>query len=210
VRWKKSREGYQAYTTPLVVKSANGDQVISPGAFRAISYDPRNGKELWHVTYGEGFSNVPRPVYSDGLVFICTGFQQASLLAVRLDGKGDVTKSKVQWKLDRGVPLTPSPLLVGNELYLVTDNGIVTCLDAKTGKEYWRARIGGNHSASPVYADGRIYFLSEEGQSVVLATGQQLKLLAANQLDGRTLASMAVSNGSIFIRSDTHLYRIGK
>ena len=210
VKWKKSRQGYQAYTTPLVVKLQGGDQVISPGAFRAISYDPRSGKELWHVTYGEGFSNVPRPVYGDGLVFICTGFQQASLLAVRLDGKGDVTKSKVEWKLDRGVPLTPSPLLVGNELYLVSDNGIVTCLDAKTGKEYWRARIGGNHSASPIYADGRIYFLSEEGESVVLASGQQLKHLATNQLDGRTLASMAVSNGSIFIRSDTHLYRIGK
>ena len=210
VRWKKSRQGYQAYSTPMVVKLSAGDQVISPGAFRAISYDPRNGKELWHVTYGEGFSNVPRPVYGHDLVFICTGFQQASLLAVRLDGKGDVTRSKVEWKLDRGVPLTPSPLLVGNELYLVTDNGIVTCLDAKTGKEHWRARIGGNHSASPVFADGRIYFLSEEGQSVVLAAGQQIKHLATNQLDGRTLASMAVSNGSIFIRSDTHLYSIGK
>jgi len=208
VRWKKSREGYQAYTTPLIVELAGSPQVISPGAFRAISYDPRNGKELWQVTYGEGFSNVPRPVYGDGLVFICTGFQQPSLLAVRVDGKGDVTKSKVQWKLDRGVPLTPSPLLVGSELYMVTDNGIVTCVDAKTGKEYWRARVGGNHSASPIYADGRIYFLNEEGESVVLAPGQQLKHLATNQLDGRTLASMAVSNGSIFIRSDTHLYRI--
>ena len=181
-----------------------------PGAFRAVSYDPRNGKELWQVTYGEGFSNVPMPVYGDGLVFICTGFQQPSLLAVRLDGRGDVTKSKVVWKLDRGVPLTPSPLLVGNELYLVTDNGIATCVDAKTGKEYWRARVGGNHSASPIYADGKIYFLSEEGESVVVAPGQQLKHLATNQVDGRTLASMAVAGGSIFIRSETHLYRIGK
>ena len=210
VKWKKSREGYQAYTTPLIVKQATGDQVISPGAFRTIAYDPQNGKELWQVTYGEGFSNVPRPVYGDGLVFICTGFQQPSLIAVRLDGKGDVTKSKIAWKLDRGVPLTPSPLLVGNELYLVTDNGIATCVDAKTGKELWRVRLGGNHSASPIYADGRIYFLSEEGESVVLAPGTQLKHLATNQLDGRTLASMAVASGSIFIRSDTHLYRIGK
>ena len=209
VRWKKSREGYQAYTTPLIVKLEGGDQVISPGAFRAVSYDPRNGKELWQVTYGEGFSNVPRPVYGDGLVFICTGFQQPSLLAVRIDGKGDVTKSKVAWKLDRGVPLTPSPLLVGNELYLVTDNGIATCIDAKTGKENWRARLGGNHSASPIYADGRIYFLSEEGESVVIAPGKELKHLATNQLDGRTLASMAVAGGSIFVRSETHLYRIG-
>ena len=210
VKWKKTREGYQAYTTPLVVSASGGDQVISPGAFRAVAYEPNSGKELWQVTYGEGFSNVPRPVYGDGLVYICTGFQQPSLLAVKLDGKGDVTKSKVVWKLDRGVPLTPSPLLVGNELYMVTDNGIATCVDAKTGKEYWRARVGGNHSASPIYADGRIYFLSEEGESVVIAPGQQLKHLATNQIEGRTLASMAVSGGSIFIRSETHLYRIGK
>jgi outer membrane protein assembly factor BamB len=143
------------------------------------------------------------------VVYICTGFQEPSLLAVQVDGKGDITKSKVVWKLDRGVPLTPSPLIVGSEIYLVTDNGIATCLDTKTGKEYWRARVGGNHSASPVYADGRIYFLSEEGLSVVIAPGQQLKHLATNQLDGQTLASMAVSNSSIYIRSQTHLYRIG-
>lgn len=210
IRWKKSREGHQAYTTPLIVSLPDGDQVISPGAFRAVAYEPSSGKELWQVRYGEGFSNVPTPVYGKGLVFICTGFQQASLLAVRLDGHGDVTKSKVVWKLDRGVPLTPSPLLVGDELYFVTDNGIATCVDAKTGKEYWRARIGGNHSASPVYADGRIYFLSEEGQSVVIAPGQQLKHLATNQIEGRTLASMAVAGGSIFVRSETHLYRIAK
>jgi outer membrane protein assembly factor BamB len=92
----------------------------------------------------------------------------------------------------------------------VSDNGIVTCVDAKTGKENWRVRIGGNHSASPIFADGRIYFLSEEGESVVLAPGKEFKHLATNQLDGRTLASMAVASGSIFIRSDTHLYRIGK
>ncbi len=210
VRWKKPREGYQAYTTPLVVSLPGGDQVISPGAFRAVAYEPRSGKELWQVRYGEGFSNVPTPVYGNGLVFICTGFQQPSLLAVRLDGRGDVTKSKVAWKLDRGVPLTPSPILVGDELYFVTDNGIATCVDARTGKEYWHARFGGNYSASPIYADGRIYFLSEEGVSVVVAPGQQLKHLATNQLDGVTLASMAVSGGSIFVRSETSLYRIAK
>ena len=208
VRWKKMREGYQAYTTPLVVSLPGGDQVISPGAFRAIAYEPRTGKEIWHVKYGEGFSNVPRPVYGHGLVFICTGFQQASLLAVQPDGRGDVTKSKVVWRLDRGVSLTPSPLLVGNELYIVTDNGIATCIDAKTGEELWRARLGGNHSASPIYADGKIYFLSEEGESVVIAPGRKLQHLATNQLDGPTLASMAVSGGSLFIRSQTHLYRI--
>jgi outer membrane protein assembly factor BamB len=208
VRWKKTRESYQAYTTPLVLNLPDGDQVVSPGAFQAIAYEPRTGKEIWRVKYAEGFSNVPRPVFGHGLVFICTGFQEPSLLAVRPDGRGDVTKSKVAWKLDRAIPRTPSPILVGDELYIVTDNGIATCIDAKTGAELWRARLGGNFSASPVYADGRIYFLSEEGESVVIAPGRQLKHLATNQIDGPTLASMAVSHNSIFIRSATHLYRI--
>jgi outer membrane protein assembly factor BamB len=208
VRWKKLREGYQAYTTPLVVRIPAGDQVISPGAYRAVSYEPRTGKELWQVRYGDGFSNVPRPVYSNGLVFICTGFQQPSLLAVRLDGRGDVTKSHIAWTLKRGVSLTPSPLLIGDELYMVSDNGVASCIDAKTGAPHWQVRLGGNHSASPIYADGRIYFLSEEGESVVIAPGKEFKALAKNQLDGPTLASMAVSNGSIFVRSQTHLYRL--
>jgi outer membrane protein assembly factor BamB len=208
VRWKRFRDGYQAYTTPLVVRLPEGDQVISPGALRVIAYEPRTGKEIWQVRYGDGFSNVPRPVFGLGLVFICTGFQQPSLLAVRPDGRGEVTKTHIAWSLKRGVPLTPSPLLVGEEIYLISDNGIATCLDARTGKEYWQVRIGGNHSASPVYADGRIYFLSEEGESVVIAPGKQFKALARNELDGETLASMAVSGGSIFVRSRTHLYRL--
>jgi outer membrane protein assembly factor BamB len=208
IKWKKLREGYQAYTTPLVVRLPAGDQVISPGALRAVSYEPRTGKELWQVRYGDGFSNVPRPVYGNGLVFICTGFQQPSLLAVRLDGRGDVTKSHIAWTLKRGVSLTPSPLLVGDELYMVSDNGIASCIDAKTGAPYWQVRLGGNHSASPIYADGRIYFLSEEGESVVIAPGKEFKAIAKNQLDGPTLASMAVSKGSIFVRSQTHLYRL--
>ena len=208
VRWKRLREGYQAYTTPLVVRLPAGDQVISPGAFRAVSYEPRTGKELWQVRYGDGFSNVPRPVYGNGLVFICTGFQQPSLLAVRLDGRGDVTKSHIAWTLKRGVSLTPSPLLVGDELYMVSDNGVASCIDAKTGAPHWQVRLGGNHSASPIYADGRIYFLSEEGESVVIAPGKEFKALAKNELDGPTLASMAVSGGSIFVRSQTHLYRL--
>ena len=208
VRWKKLREGYQAYTTPLVVSLPAGDQVISPGAFQAIAYEPHTGKEIWRVKYAEGFSNVPRPVYGNDLVFICTGFQEPSLLAVRLDGRGDVTKSKIVWKLDRGIPRTPSPLLVGNELYIVSDNGIATCIDAQTGDELWRARLDGNYSASPVYADGRIYFLSEEGETIVIAPGRKLQHLATNQLEGPTLASMAVSHSSFFIRTATHLYRI--
>jgi outer membrane protein assembly factor BamB len=209
-RWRKYRVGFQAYSTPLVVRLPEGDQLISTGAHRALAYEPRTGKELWSVSYGDGFSNVPRPVHGHGLVFLCTGFHEPSLLAVRLDGKKDVTKTHVAWSSKRGVPLTPSPLLVGDELYFVNDSGIATCLDAKTGNEHWRARLGGNHSASPISADGRIYFLSEDGDATVIEPGTIFKKLATNHLDGPTLASMAVSGGSIFVRSQSHLYRLGR
>ncbi len=210
VKWKTNR-GFpadQAYTTPLVIRTAERDQLISVGAFRARAYDPATGKEIWRVRYDEGFSNVPRPVFAHGLVFIATGFQQPSLLAVRPDGTGDVTKTHIVWTLTRGAPLTPSPLAVADELYLVTDGGIATCLDARTGAIVWQQRLGGTYSASPVFADGRIYFLAEQGVTTVIAPGKEFRRLAANALDGGLLASMAVSSGSLFLRTDSHLYRI--
>jgi outer membrane protein assembly factor BamB len=210
VRWRTSRRQPfdQSYTTPLVIDVAGSKQLISIGAYRAGSYDPQSGRELWRVSYGSGFSNVPRPVFGHGLVYIATGFMQPTLMAVRVDGTGDVTRSHVVWTLTRQAPYTPSPLLVGDELYVVSDIGIATCLDAKTGKAHWTERLGGNYSASPIFADGHVYFLSEEGVATVLAPGREFRVLAKNTLDGATLASMAVSNGSLFIRSDTHLYRI--
>ena len=164
---------------------------------------------IWRVAYDDGFSNVPRPVFGQGLVFIATGFQQPTLIAVRPDGTGDVTRSHVAWTLRRGAPYTPSPILVGDELFIVNDAGIATCVDAKTGTIHWQQRLGGNYSASPVYADGRIYFLSEEGVTTVIEPGTTFKRLATSQLDGATLASMAVAERSFFIRTQTHLYRIG-
>ena len=213
IRWKtpRRRPFDQAYTTPLVIRVGDQDQVVSIGAYRAAAYDPQSGKEIWRVSYPQedGFSNVPRPVYGHGLVYIATGFQQPVLIAVRVDGKEDVTKTHVAWTLRRSVPYTPSPLLVGEELYLVSDIGIATCLDAKTGEIRWQQRLGGNFSASPVFADGRIYFLNEQGITTVLATGKEFRRLATNSLDGWTFASMAISNGAIFLRSDSSLYRIG-
>ena len=211
VRWKTSRrQPYdQAYTTPLVIRVGDRDEVVSVGAYRAAAYDPLSGKEIWRVSYADGFSNVPRPVYGDGLVYIATGFQQPLLLAVRADGAGDVTRTHIAWTLRRAAPLTPSPLLVGDELYVVSDIGIASCLDAKTGATHWQQRLSGDYSASPVLADGRIYFLSEEGVATVIAPGKEFRKLATNALDGAALASMAVSGGSIFIRTDSHLYRIG-
>ena len=211
VRWKTSRRQpwSQAYSTPLVIRVGDQDQVVSVGAFRAAAYDPLSGEEIWRVSYPDGFSNVPRPVYGHGLVFLATGFNEPSLLAVRADGKGDVTRTHVAWTLRRGAPLTPSPLLVGDTLYIVSDIGIATGLDAKTGKTLWWERLGGNYSASPIFADGRIYFLSEEGLATVIAPGTTFQKLATNVVDGATLASMAISDRSIFIRTGTHLYRIG-
>ena len=211
-RWRTGRRqpADQAYSTPLVVRIGDRDAVVSVGAFRATAYDAPTGKEIWRVSYGDGFSNVPSPVFGHGLVYIATGFQQPSLIAVRPDGQGDVTKSHIAWTLERAAPLTPSPLIVGDELYVVNDVGIATCLDARTGTPRWVQRLGGNYSASPVAADGRIYFLSEEGVATVIEPGTAFRRLATNTLDGDTLASMAVSGGSIFIRSASHLYRIGE
>jgi outer membrane protein assembly factor BamB len=210
IRWKTSRRQPwdQAYSTPLVIRVGDQDQLVSVGAYRAAAYEPLTGKEIWRVSYRDGFSNVPRPVYGHGLVYIATGFQEPSLLAVRVDGKGDVTKTHIAWTERRGAPYTPSPIIVGDELYMVSDIGIATSLDAKTGAINWQARLGGNYSASPVFADGRIYFLAEEGVATVIAPGKEFRRLAMNTLDGATLPSMAVSRGSIFIRTDSHLYRI--
>lgn len=212
IRWKESRRQPwdQAYTTPLAIRVGDRDQIVSIGAYRAGAYDPQTGREIWRVSYDDGFSNVPRPVYGHGMVYIATGFQDPALLAVRVDGRGDVTKSHVVWELRRGAPHTPSPLLVGDELYIVSDIGIATCLDAKTGITRWQTRLGGNYSASPVFADGRIYFFSEEGDATIIAPGKEFRRITTNTLDGMTLASMAVSRGSLFIRTHTNLYRIGK
>jgi outer membrane protein assembly factor BamB len=211
VKWKTERRKPfdQAYTTPLVIPVNGRDQVVSVGAYRAAAYDVATGREIWTVRYEDGFSNVPRPVFAHGLVYITTGFQQPAVLAVRPDGKGDVTDTHVVWSTTRGAPFTPSPIAVGDELYIVSDLGVLSCVDAKTGALHWQERLGGNHSASPVFADGRIYFLSEEGVATVITPGKTFQKLAVNELDGATLASMAVAHGSIYIRSLTHLYRIG-
>lgn len=212
IRWKTARRkpADQAYTTPLVIRVGDRDQVVSVGAYRAAAYDPQTGREIWRVGYRDGFSNVPRPVHGHGLVYLATGFNDPTLIAVRPDGAGDVTKTHIAWTVARGVPFTPSPILVGDELYMVSDIGVLSCLDARTGAAIWQARLPGNYSASPVFADGRIYFQSEEGVTTVVAAGKEFRRLATSRLDGAMLATMAVAGGAIFIRTDTHLYRISE
>lgn len=197
-----------SFSTPLLIEHQGRRQLISPGSGVVYSLNPDNGKVLWEVFYGEGYSVVPRPLYGHGLVYVATGFNKADVLAIRPDGNGNVTDTHVAWKMSRGTPKTPSLLLVGGELYMVADNGIATCMDARTGEELWSERIGGNYSASPVHADGRIYFQSEEGKTVVIQPGRTFKVLAESELGEKTLASYAVADRAIYLRSEAALYRL--
>jgi hypothetical protein len=204
--WKFSRNTDAkkkfSFSTPLVV---NG-QVITVGSGGAFALDPKTGKELWHVPFTEGYSVVPRPVFGHGLIFISTGFDRPVVMAIR----PDADKGEVAWTLTRGAPNTPSLLLVGDELYMVSDAGIATCVEAGTGKVHWSERVGGNYSASPVYADGKIYLQSEEGKGVVLKPGKEFRKIAENSLEEKSLASYAVGDGTLYIRTAEHLYCIGK
>ena len=213
IKWKTPRPQNGnarkfAFSTPLVVDVNGRDQLISPAAGTVAAIDPRNGKPIWRFNYPGGYSVVPRPVYGHGLVFVSSSYNKASLFAIRVGGRGDVTESHLAWKLDRGAPHNPSPLLIGDELYLVSDNGIATCVDAKTGDVHWQERLGGNYSASPLYAAGRVYFLDENGTTTVVASGRSFKQLAKNRISGRTLASLVPVEGAILLRTDSKLYRV--
>ncbi|HKQ36926.1 MAG TPA: PQQ-binding-like beta-propeller repeat protein [Verrucomicrobiae bacterium] len=191
-----------SFSTPLLV---NG-QVITVGSGAVFALDPKSGKELWQVPFAEGYSVVPRPVFGHGLIFISTGFDRPVVMAI---GPGE-RSAEVAWTLNRGAPNTPSLLLVGDELYIVSDGGMASCVDARTGKVHWYERVGGNYSASPVYADGKIYLQSEEGKGVVLQAGKEFRKLSENALDEKSLASYAVGDGTLYIRTAEHLYCIGK
>lgn len=207
LRWKTDRKGRMAYATPLVIRVGGQDQVVSTGGDAVVAYNPADGEEIWRVRY-DGYSEVPRPVYGQGLVIVSSGYDSPVLYAIRPDGRGDVTETHVAWTINKAAPLNPSPLLVGEELYSVSDNGIVICVDAKTGEQHWQKRLPGNYSASLLEADGRIYITNETGLTTAIAPGKEFESLASNQLDGRTLASLAVSGKALYLRTDTHLYRI--
>jgi outer membrane protein assembly factor BamB len=148
------------------------------------------------------------PLAGLGKVFLCTGDGGLKLLAVRPNGHGDVTATHIDWKRNQGVPSRSSPLLVGDLLFMVNEIGFACCVEAKTGREVWRARLGGQYWASPLYAEGRLYFFSEGGITHVGAAGREWKELAANKLDTGCMASPAVAGKALFVRTKTHLYRI--
>lgn len=214
IRWRTDRDtapsrGF-SFSTPLPIDVDGKIQVVCPASDAVFAYDPATGDEVWRVQYEGGYSVVPRPVFAQGLVFVCTGYNKPKILAIDPRGSGDITDTNIRWTLDRGAPHNPSPLVVGGELYCVSDRGIATCVDIKTGEIHWQERLGGNFSASPTYADGRVYFQDEEGTTIVVRAATEFEELARNQLtDGaRTFASFGVQDGTLFVRSERALYRI--
>ena len=207
---KRSEDGQlqKAYSTPLVVRHEGQDQLIVPSAQWVVSYSPLTGKEIWRVDHGDGFSTIPRPVYGNGLVYICTGYSRSQILAIRIDGKGDVTNSHVAWRAGRQIPRNPSPLLAGELLFVISDNGICTCFDAITGKTHWQQRIGGNYSASPVLANGHVFVLSHEGTITAIPASRERKELKTSQATDELKASPAIVNSSVIVRSGSKLYRV--
>jgi outer membrane protein assembly factor BamB len=212
--WKKDRainygtnngDLKKAFATPTVIEVDGKPQLISPAAVATTAYDPRTGQELWQVYLG-GMNAAARPVYGDGLVFLNSGDGGDHEVAVRPDGTGDVTRTHVAWKASRGVPNRASVVLVGDLLYMATQGGFATCLEAKTGTAVWQRRLGGEFWASPLYADGRLYFPNAQGETYVLAPGRTPSVLAENRLDDGCMASPAAVGRSLILRTKTHLY----
>ncbi|RIK80508.1 MAG: serine/threonine protein kinase [Planctomycetota bacterium] len=198
----------KAFSTPLVIHAGGLPQAVIPGAQWFVAYHPATGEEVWRVDHDSGFSNVPRPVFDGERLFLCTGFGKRGLWAVQPDGRGDVTASHVQWRQDQHAPTTSSPVVSDGRLYLVADGGVLSCLATDSGRLLWRKRLGGAYSASPLVGQGRVYLFSQEGLTTVLADAAQYQVLAENQLDGMLMASPAVADGTVIVRSDTHLYRV--
>jgi len=208
-----SRRGFpfMAYSTPLVIEVAGEPQIICPVADHVAAYDPRNGREIWWHGYN-GFSQVARPVFGHGLVFVI-GTKvdgQPELFAIRPapDIRGELSDKSIRWRRTIGVPHVPSPLLIGDELYLLHDRGVVTCLDARSGRLAWQRRLAGNYSASPIFADGRVYACNEVGRTSVFLPGRMFRRLAVNVLPAGIFASPAVAGRALFLRTETHVYRI--
>jgi outer membrane protein assembly factor BamB len=210
--WRK------AFSTPHIATAAGRLMLVSQGAKAVYGYEPQTGKELWRVEERQNHSASARPVSGLDLIFVNTGWSSGQILAIRPGQNGTVLDANsttpnpdgpgVIWKSKRNVPKKPSMLLVDDLLYTIDDGGIAGCLEAKTGREVWRERLGGNFSASPLASEERLYFFNEEGKAFVISTGREFKKLAENQLGDGFMASPAVSGRALFLRSRSNLYRV--
>lgn len=200
----------KSFATPLLVQADGKAQLISPGAHWVVAYDPANGKEIWRANHGRGFSIGSCPVFGDGVAYFSTGCMKPQLWAIRADGTGDVTTTHALWKTLRQVPVMSSPLLESGTLYWTSDDGMANCSNPRDGEAFWQERLNQQHLASPLMAEGRVYFFGKAGKTTVVKAGKEFAKLAENQLDGTVIATPAIVEGAIFLRTDTHLYRIGK
>jgi outer membrane protein assembly factor BamB len=198
----------KAFATPHVAEIDGKPLLVSQGASAAYGYNPLTGEEFWRVEERTSHSAGTRPVVGHGLIFFPSGWSQGQLLAVKPGGHGDVTSTHVAWRVKKGVAKKPSLLLVDDLIYMNNDGGIVTAVEASTGKEVWTERIGGDCSASPIFANGHAYFFNEEGKTTVIAPGREFKKVAENKLDGGFMASPAVTDNALILRTKTHLYRV--
>src|SRR5262245_34805165 len=213
--WKKDRaikypsnngDYKKAFSTPSVFELDGRPHMVSPAAEATIAYDPETGQELWWVIHG-GMNESMRPIRGHGLVYLNTG-HTAQMLAVKEGGTGDRTKTGVVWKSNRGAPTRSSPLLVDDLLFMNSDGGMATCLDARSGKQAWQERLGGAFSSSPTYVDGHVYMSDEDGKTYVLKAGREYKIVAENKLDMGCMASAAVVGDDLLVRTKSHLYCI--
>lgn len=214
-RWRVVRPDTVAknkfsFGTPLVIEVDGQRQVITTGSGVVQALNPADGSEIWHVLYGQGYSVVPRPLYAHGLVFLSSGYNQPVAYAIKPTGKGDVTATHVAWTADKRVPHNPSMLVVGDELYMLDDKGLMSCRDARSNVIHYEERLLGPSSASLLHAEGRIYAIDELGASAVVKPGKTLEVIARSELKEKTLASMAVCDNDLLIRTEKALYRIGK
>ena len=209
---KIEREGdwRKAFSTPIIAEVRGRDVLVSLGSMAIYGYDPTDGKEIWRADFFESHSGACRPVFSHGLVFTSTG-SGAELWAIRPDGQGVVTDTHVAWKHPRvAVPRRSSLVIVDDSIFMVDDSGVGACLDVESGKVAWKKRLGSNFSASLIHSNGRIYCFDEEGKATVIRASRKYEVLAKNQLDEGFMASPAVSEDALFVRTRTHLYRIEK
>jgi outer membrane protein assembly factor BamB len=198
----------KAYATPALFEIDGQQHLVCPSAECTIAYDPATGVERWRLTHG-GMNGAARAVMGGGLMYLTSGYP-SKLLAVKPGGRGQLPPDAVKWQTTKNVPTRPSLLLDGELLYMVSDSGLASCLDAATGKVYWTERLDGEFSASPILAAGHLYFCNQSGKTFVVATGKTFSLVAENRLDGGFMASPAVAGENLFLRTRTHLYCIGQ
>jgi outer membrane protein assembly factor BamB len=208
-RWRFSRPGVRSYCPPTIVEVAGRTQMVLSGSNHVTSYNPANGEKLWEID-GPTEQFVASFVYHDGLLFMTGGYPERHILAIRPDGTGDVTATHIAWRTTKGAGYVSSPLAWDHHVFLVNDEGVASCWDAKTGKQCWQERLGRRHHASPVAAEGRLYFTDADGTTFVLAAGPKFELLAKNPFGEECSASPAVSAGNIFCRTRQHLWCIGR